>query len=59
MYYFPLASTAAGDLRYAILFPKFKHGDFTVRVLQQVMYMCLISEKNNYNNCLSEGHIDK
>ncbi|XP_052009413.1 uncharacterized protein LOC127662328 [Xyrauchen texanus] len=28
------ASTAAGDLRYSIVFPKFKHGEFTVRALK-------------------------
>ncbi len=60
------ASTAAGDLRYAIVFPKFKHGDFTVRALKSNpttgnLYLPYLSYLRFffYNNCLSEGYIDK
>jgi len=44
------ASTAAGDLRYSIVFPKFKHGEFTVRALKSNpttgnLYLSELSQK--------------
>uniref|UniRef100_A0AAV2KFE2 Uncharacterized protein n=1 Tax=Knipowitschia caucasica TaxID=637954 RepID=A0AAV2KFE2_KNICA len=58
------ARTAAGELRYSIVYPKYKHGDYTVRALKTKFttfyidkLMSLLFEANKKADMSQPGHI--